>query len=311
MGNSSRTKTQEGFQVAAFYSFIPLPVETISLLLSDLPELAHEHNLLGSVLVASEGINGTICGSKEGVIIFIDYLKTLLKVDLLDVKYSFTPNQAFRRFKSRRKTEIVTMGIPNVNPLLMAGEYIDPLDWNSLIEDEETLLIDTRNQYEVAIGTFEGAINPNTKCFRDFPHWVEQKLLPLLEARQPKKVAMFCTGGIRCEKATSLLQKKGINGVCHLKGGILNYLEKVPDKDSRWKGECFVFDQRVAVNQNLEPGIHSLCHARGMPLSPEDRQMPSYVRGVQCPHCIDLFNQRDRERFAERQRQMDVNQETS
>jgi UPF0176 protein len=207
----------------------------------------------------------------------------------------------------RLKREIVTMGEPQVQPYLASavGTHVPPEQWDALIADPDTLVIDTRNAYEVAIGSFAGAIDPGTTTFREFPHWVEQELRPLVEQRQPKAIAMFCTGGIRCEKATAYLQQQGFEGVHHLEGGILRYLEEIPEERSRWRGECFVFDHRVAVNHRLEPGDHSLCHACGLPLSPADRQLASYVAGVSCRHCLDRFSDADRARFAERQRQME------
>jgi UPF0176 protein len=199
------------------------------------------------------------------------------------------------------------MGQPEVAPYLAStvGTHVPSDQWDALISDPDTLVIDTRNAYEVAIGTFAGAINPGTASFREFPAWVERELRPLVAERQPKAIAMFCTGGIRCEKATAYLQQQGFTGVHHLQGGILRYREETPEQDSIWRGECFVFDQRVALNHRLEPGEHSLCHACGQPLSPEDCQLASYEPGVSCRHCIDRFSDGDRARFAERQRQID------
>ena len=211
----------------------------------------------------------------------------------------------FRRFKARRKKEIVTIGDKSVDPRASVGTYVDPHDWNALIDDPETLVIDTRNHYETAIGTFSGALDPQTESFRDFPQWAEETLKPLVAEQGPKRIAMFCTGGIRCEKASSYLQQHGFGEVHHLRGGILSYLEQVPEQQSRWQGECFVFDQRVALNHRLEPGQHSLCHACGLPLSPQQRALPTYIKGVQCVHCVDRFSTADRERFAMRQRQID------
>jgi UPF0176 protein len=182
---------------------------------------------------------------------------------------------------------------------------VPPGQWDALIADPDTLVIDTRNAYEVAIGSFEGAIDPGTATFREFPQWVERELRPLVEQRQPRAIAMFCTGGIRCEKATAYLQQQGFAGVHHLEGGILRYLEEIPEPLSSWRGECFVFDKRVAVNHQLEPGEHSVCHACGLPLSPADRELASYVAGVSCRHCLERFSDADRQRFAERQRQME------
>jgi UPF0176 protein len=186
------------------------------------------------------------------------------------------------------------------------GAYLDPQGWNALIASPDTLVIDTRNAYEVAVGSFAGALDPGTASFRDFPAWVERELRPLVEARRPRALALFCTGGIRCEKATAHLIQEGFEGVHHLQGGILRYLEAVDPAESRWQGECFVFDQRVAVNHRLEPGDHSLCHGCRMPLSPADRALSSYCEGVSCRHCIDRHAPEDRERFRERQRQVDL-----
>ena len=296
--------------VAAFYAFTPLDADQREALLSALPPLAREGHVLGSVLVASEGVNGTISGPESGVENLLAHLHRQLNLgqhhfERLEVKRSWAERSVFRRFKARRKKEIVTMGIEGVNPRINVGTYVDPEDWNALVDDPDTLVIDTRNHYETAIGSFDGAIDPGTDSFRDFPHWAESELRPLVDGTAPKRIAMFCTGGIRCEKASSYLQQQGFGEVHHLRGGILKYLEQVPEEDSRWRGECFVFDQRVAVNHQLEPGEHSLCHACGLPLSPQQRSLPSYIKGVQCLHCIDRFSKSDRARFAMRQRQMD------
>ena len=296
------------FLVAAFYAFTPLERDTLSLLLKELPALAAQETVLGSVLLAPEGVNGTISGPDEGV----DQLLKRLRCDLdlgeahferLQVKFSRCDRQAFRRFKARRKKEIVTMGVPSVDPRARVGTYVSPADWNAVVDDPDTLLIDTRNRYEVAIGSFEGAVDPGTESFRDFPEWVEKELRPLVERRAPARIAMFCTGGIRCEKASSFLMQNGFPEIHHLQGGILSYLEQIPESASRWRGECFVFDQRVALNHQLQPGQHRLCHACGLPLTPEQRAMESYIPGVQCLHCKDRFSDQDRARFRERQRQ--------
>jgi UPF0176 protein len=204
----------------------------------------------------------------------------------------------------RIKREIVTMGCPTVKPAEQVGTYVPPQQWDALIRDPDVLVVDTRNAYEVAVGTFAGAIDPGTESFREFPAWVEQELRPLVEQRQPKAIAMFCTGGIRCEKSTAYLLQQGFDNVHHLQGGILRYLEEMPEQGSSWQGECFVFDQRVSVNHQLEPGSYSLCHACGLPLSPADRELASYLEGVSCRHCLERFSDADRARFAERQHQM-------
>ena len=296
--------------VAAFYAFTPLNDEQRETLLALLPPLARDGSVLGSVLVAPEGVNGTISGPESGVHAVLDHLRDSLDLGQdhyarLEVKRSWADKPVFRRFKARRKKEIVTIGMSNVDPRTSVGTYVDPKDWNALVDDPDTLVIDTRNSYETAIGTFDGAIDPGTESFRDFPYWAEQTLRPMLEQQGSKRIAMFCTGGIRCEKASSYLQQEGFGEVHHLRGGILKYLEQVPENESRWKGECFVFDQRVALNHQLEPGEYSLCHACGLPVSAEQRSLPSYIKGVQCLHCVDRFTDADRERFAMRQRQID------
>ena len=296
--------------VAAFYAFTPLDDEHRETLLSSLPILAGKGSVLGSVLVAHEGVNGTISGPESGVDAVLNHLRTSLVLGndhfaRLEVKRSWAEKPVFRRFKARRKKEIVTIGVASADPRTSVGTYVEPENWNALVDDPDTLVIDTRNSYETAIGTFEGAIDPSTESFRDFPQWAESTLRPLIEKKGSKRIAMFCTGGIRCEKASSYLQQQGFGEVHHLRGGILKYLEQVPEAESRWQGECFVFDQRVALNHQLEPGEHSLCHACGLPVSAQQRELPSYIKGVQCVHCVDRFTPEDRKRFAERQRQFD------
>ena len=296
--------------VAAFYAFTPLESDRRELLLERLPSLAEEGEVLGSILVAQEGVNGTISGPEHGVDAVLAHLRVSLDLgddhyERLEVKRSWADKPVFRRFKARRKKEIVTIGVTSVDPRASVGTYVEPEDWNALIDDPDTLVIDTRNSYETAIGTFDGAIDPGTESFRDFPQWADQSLRPLIEQNNSKRIAMFCTGGIRCEKASSYLQQQGFGEVHHLRGGILKYLERMPEAESRWQGECFVFDQRVALNHRLEPGEHSLCHACGLPVSAEQRTLPSYIKGVQCVHCVDRFTDADRQRFAMRQQQID------
>ena len=296
--------------VAAFYAFTPLDDFRREALLETLPVLARDGAVLGSVLVAHEGVNGTVSGPEPGVDAVLAHLRTSLDLGddhyaRLEVKRSWADQPVFRRFKARRKKEIVTIGISRVDPSASVGTYVDPQDWNALVDDPDTLVIDTRNSYETAIGTFDGAIDPGTESFRDFPRWAEQTLRPMLEQQGSKRIAMFCTGGIRCEKASSYLQQEGFGEVHHLRGGILKYLEQVPESESRWRGECFVFDQRVALNHQLKPGEYTLCHACGLPVSAEQRRLPTYIKGVQCLHCVDRFTDADRERFAMRQSQID------
>ena len=291
--------------VAAFYRFAAL--EGLPDLQRQLGDLAAAEGVSGTILLAAEGVNGTIAGADAGVQALLARLRQVAGLERLEAKFSRSEIQAFHRLKVRLKREIVTMGEPQVSPYLASavGTHVPPGQWDALISDPDTLVIDTRNAYEVAIGSFEGAIDPGTATFREFPQWVERELRPLVEQRQPRAIAMFCTGGIRCEKATAYLQQQGFAGVHHLEGGILRYLEEIPEPLSSWRGECFVFDKRVAVNHQLEPGVHSVCHACGLPLSPADRELASYVAGVSCRHCLERFSDADRQRFAERQRQME------
>jgi UPF0176 protein len=290
--------------VAAFYRFAAL--DDLPALRKELQDLAAAAAVRGTILLAAEGVNGTIAGPEAGVKTVLARLRRVPGLERLKAKFSRTREQAFHRLKVRLKREIVTLGQPGMRPYLATavGTHVPPEQWDALITQPDTLVIDTRNTYEVAIGTFAGAIDPGTASFRDFPAWVERELGPLVAERQPRAIALFCTGGIRCEKATAYLQQKGFAGVHHLEGGILRYLEERPEAGSSWRGECFVFDQRVAVNHRLEPGEHSLCHACGLPLSPADCQEASYEPGVSCRHCIERFSDGDRARFRERQRQM-------
>ena len=306
-----QSKGMSRLLVAAFYAFTPLDEADREALLNALPTLARQSSVLGSVLVALEGVNGTISGPEPGVNALLDHLRASLDLGddhyaRLEVKRSWADKPVFRRFKARRKKEIVTIGVASVDPRANVGTYVEPADWNALVDDPDTLVIDTRNSYETAIGTFDGAIDPGTESFRDFPQWADTTLRPLIEQNGSKRIAMFCTGGIRCEKASSYLQQQGFGEVHHLRGGILKYLEQVPEAKSRWQGECFVFDQRVALNHRLEPGEYSLCHACGLPVSAEQRALPSYIKGVQCVHCVDRFTDADRERFSMRQQQMET-----
>jgi UPF0176 protein len=292
-------------RVAAFYRFAPLAEAALPELRQRLLAVGSASEVKGTVLLAPEGVNGTVSGPQQGVEALLGLLQGADPgLASLEVKRHSTEDQAFHRLKVRLKREIVTIGRPELDPTGAVGTYVAPQDWNALLEDPGTLVIDTRNAYEVAVGSFAGAIDPGTASFRDFPEWVERQLRPLVEARRPKALALFCTGGIRCEKATAHLIREGFEGVCHLQGGILRYLEWVDPAASRWQGECFVFDQRVAVNHRLEPGEHSLCHGCRMPLSPADRELPSYLEGVSCRHCADRLTPEDRERFSERQRQV-------
>ena len=293
------------YKVAAFYNFLPITDQDIALLKNELTTLATNQELKGTILLASEGINGTICGVEIGIDLLIKKLKQILKISNINVKYSWTEKQAFRRFKTRKKNEIVTIGLNQINPTQSVGKYIKASEWNEFIQDPNTVLVDTRNEYEIKIGNFAGALNPHTSSFREFPEWVDNYLKPLLEKNPSLKIGMYCTGGIRCEKATSYLIEEGFSDVHHLEGGILKYLEDVPSEKSLWDGECFVFDQRVSLDHDLLPGSHRMCHACGLPVSPEDLKKSTYIKGVQCEGCVNKFTDSDRERFAERQRQID------
>ena len=295
--------------IASFYRFSALEPADLPALQSELRELAKSEAVRGTILLASEGINGTISGPEAGVQLMLARLRQIPGMAPLEAKFSRAEAETFARLKVRLKREIVSMGCPTVKPAEQVGTYVPPQQWDALIDDPDTLLIDTRNSYEVGVGSFRGAIDPGTESFRQFPAWVERQLRPLVAERQPKAIAMFCTGGIRCEKATAYLLQQGFEGVHHLQGGILRYLEEVPEERSSWQGECFVFDQRVTVNHQLQPGSHSLCFACGLPLAPAELQHPAYRAGVSCHHCIARFSDADRARFAERQRQHEQQQQ--
>lgn len=287
--------------VAALYRFTPFADHAA--LQAPLLACCRSHGVKGTLLLAHEGINGTIAGSDTGIAAVLDHIRALPGCADLDVKFSRAPAMPFHRMKVRLKAEIVTMGQPDIDPLASVGTYVAPADWNALIADPDTIVIDTRNDYEVAIGTFQGAIDPQTASFRDFPEWFRARRDELLGQGQAPKVAMFCTGGIRCEKSTAFLKAEGVDEVFHLKGGILKYLEDVPPEQSLWQGECFVFDQRVSVGHGLVPGSHALCHACRRPVSAEQQAMPEYEEGVSCPACFDERTEEQRTGYRERHRQ--------
>ena len=293
------------YKVAAFYNFLSLIDQDILLIKEELTKLATNQEIKGTILLASEGVNGTVCGSENSLNLFFECLKQLLKIPEINVKYSWSDKQAFRRFKARKKKEIVTIGLKQINPSKSVGKYVKASEWNKFLEDPDTVVIDTRNEYEIKIGNFAGALNPNTSSFRDFPAWVQKYLKPLREENPSLKIGMYCTGGIRCEKATSYLIEEGFSDVHHLEGGILKYFEDVSPENSLWDGECFVFDQRVSLRHDLLPGSHRMCHACGLPVSPEDLKKTTYIKGLQCEGCVDKYSDSDRARFAERQRQID------
>jgi UPF0176 protein len=268
-----------------------------------LEKLCRAQGVRGTLLLAPEGINGTIAGSREGVAGVLDYIRGLPDCADLDVKLSSASTMPFHRMKVRVKREIVTMGQPGIDPRASAGTYVETQEWNALISEPETIVIDTRNEYEVAVGTFAGAIDPKTASFRDFPEWFRSVREGLLGSGKQPKVAMFCTGGIRCEKSTAFLKQEGVENVYHLKGGILKYLETVPEEASLWRGECFVFDQRVTVGHALAPGTHELCHACRRPVSVPDIHSPLYEAGVSCRACHAERTEEQRASYRERHRQ--------
>ncbi len=285
--------------VAALYRFAAL--DGLDELRGQLLGFCRENGIKGTLLLAAEGVNGTVAGTDAAVAALLERLVALRPaLSPLDVKLSRAVSaEPFRRTKVRIKREIVTMGVDDIDPRADAGTYVEPGDWNALLSDPDTVLIDTRNAYEVALGTFGGAIDPGTESFRDFPRWAEDNKAQL----EGKRVAMFCTGGIRCEKASAYLRRLGPAEVFHLKGGILRYLEDVSPEDSLWQGECFVFDERVGLRHGLQEGEASLCRACRRPLTPEDRASPLYREGIACAACVDERSEADRARFAERQRQ--------
>ena len=288
------------FSIAAFYKFTKISL--LSELQTEFYEFLESLSIKGTVLLAEEGINGTVSGSSKSIDKFKNFL---FEKDLLsesDFKVSFADFMPFPRLKVKLKKEIVTIGNCEINPREKVGEYVDPLDWNQLISDEDVLVLDTRNTYEVSIGSFEGAIQPETTNFREFPEWAETEGSKL---PKDKKIAMFCTGGIRCEKASSFLKDKGFEKVYHLKGGILNYLEKVKPEESLWNGECFVFDDRVALNHKLEPGSYDLCHGCRMPITEDDKLSAKFIRGVSCAYCFDDKTEEQKRRYMDRQMQIE------
>ncbi|NYT47383.1 MAG: rhodanese-related sulfurtransferase [Candidatus Methanofishera endochildressiae] len=286
--------------VSALYKFATL--EDFTELRKPLLQLMEKHQVKGTLLLAKEGINGTIAGNRKGVDAIIAWLRSDSRLADIQSKESYEQEMPFYRSKVKLKKEIVTMGIDSIDPKKIVGTYVTPQDWNALISDPEVLLIDTRNDYEVQIGGFKNAINPETETFREFPDYVKEHLDP----EKHKKVAMYCTGGIRCEKSTAYLKEQGFDDVYHLQGGVLKYLEEVPVEQSLWEGECFVFDNRVAVNHDLEKGQYDQCYACRYPITEEEKNSKHYQKGVSCPHCYDKVNEKQRQRFAEREKQVQL-----
>lgn len=290
------------FLTAALYKFVDLPDHAA--LREPLHAVCEAQGVKGTLLLAREGINGTIAGPEAGVRAVLAWLRGDARLSDLQHKESWAETPPFHRLKVRLKREIVTLGVPGLDPTRTVGTYVKPADWNALIEQPDVLLIDTRNDYEVKIGTFQGAIDPGIRSFTELPGWLSRQAT--LQGERKPRVAMFCTGGIRCEKSTALLKMQGFEEVYHLEGGILKYLEEVPPEESRWQGECFVFDERVSVGHGLQPGASALCRSCRWPLTEADRRSPLFETGVSCPHCHARRSEEERERLAERQRQVEL-----
>ncbi len=294
--------TRAEFVVAALYKFVAL--NDFHAMREPLLDVCIASGIRGTLLLAREGINGTIAGNRAGIDRVLRYLKSDPRLANLVHKESCDDDMPFHRMKVKLKKEIVTMGVDAIDPNEVVGTYVQPRDWNALVNDPDVLLIDTRNDYEVGIGTFAGAVDPHTTSFREFPAYVRKNYDPA----KVKKVAMFCTGGIRCEKASAFMLKEGFEEVYHLEGGILKYLEEVPEQDSRWEGECFVFDNRVAVNHKLEKGRYDQCFGCRHPITEQDKLSDSYLKGVCCPACYDRLSADQRARFGERQKQIELSE---
>jgi len=286
------------YLVCALYKFVPL--DHFVSFQTPVKQQLKQSNIVGTLLLAPEGINGTIAGNPEKMRQFLCWLQTQPGLGKIEVKESWTHELPFKRSKVKLKKEIVTMGVAGIDPEGSAGTYVEPEDWNGLISDPEVVLIDTRNEYEIEVGQFEGAVNPHTNNFREFPNYAKQNLNP----EKHKKVAMYCTGGIRCEKSTAFLKQSGFENVYHLKGGILRYLEKIPKENSKWRGECFIFDDRVTVDHDLNKGRYDQCHGCRMPITEEDKVSPHYQPGVCCPRCHNQRSPEDKARSAEREKQI-------
>ena len=289
-------------KIAAFYSFTNL--SNLKELQDSFSEFLQKKDIKGTVLLASEGINGTVAGQESSIGEFKNFLKSKNLFEARNFKTSRCELDPFPRLKIKLKDEIVTIGNKLVDPKKVVGEYIQPEDWNHLISDEEIMVLDTRNTYEYSIGSFKNSIQPETTNFREFPKWLEE--LESLGIDKNKKVAMFCTGGIRCEKASSLMKSRGFKNIYHLQGGILNYLEKINEEDSLWNGECFVFDDRVSINHKLQVGSYDMCHGCRMPITNFDKVSKHYKKGVSCPNCFDKKTPDQKKRYADRQKQVDL-----
>lgn len=290
----------EKYLTCALYKFVSLPDFTG--LQAPLQKIMSDNNVFGTLLLAAEGINGTIAGLPSDVQAVLGWLEQQPLLSGIDQKNSYHSEIPFYRSKVKLKKEIVTMGVEGIDPKQVVGTYVKPNEWNALISDPDVMVVDTRNDYEVEIGTFKNAIDPQTKTFRDFPAWAEKNL----DKEKHKKVAMFCTGGIRCEKSTAYMKEQGFDEVYHLEGGILKYLEEVPKDQTLWEGECFVFDNRVAVGHDLKRGSYDQCHACRMPITEQEKLSEFYQQGLACHHCHDVVADDRKARFAERQKQVEL-----
>lgn len=286
------------YVVCALYKFVALP--NFEAIRQPLLDFMNQESVRGTLLLAREGINGTVSGSREAISNLLSWLDKQDGLENISYKESFTDESPFKRTKVKLKKEIVTMGVEDIDPNKVVGTYVEPKDWNALIADPEVVLIDTRNDYEIAVGTFKNAVDPETKTFREFPDYVKDNLDPT----KNKKVAMYCTGGIRCEKSTAYLKEQGFEEVYHLKGGILKYLEDVPKEESTWEGECFVFDDRVTVDHDLQPGNYDQCNACRLPITEEDKASELYEQGVSCPHCFEQTSDEQKARYRQREFQI-------
>jgi UPF0176 protein len=286
--------------VAAFYKFTE--IEDLTTLQESIESCCIENDVRGIVLLASEGINSTIAGPRNGVLAVLEFLRKDPRFDGLTWKESIAKEQPFRKLRVRLKKEIVTMGVPGIDPERLVGTYIKPEDWNDLISDPDVIVVDTRNDYEVEIGTFKDAVNPDITSFGELPEWIKNNI----DIQTQPRVAMFCTGGIRCEKSTALLKEAGVKDVFHLEGGILKYLELIPEDRSLWDGQCFVFDERVSVGHGLEVGEYELCRGCRYPICEEDKSSSLFREGISCPRCHDQTTDQQKARFAERQKQIEL-----
>lgn len=288
------------YVTCALYKFVALP--NYGSIRHPLLKVMTDNQVYGTLLLASEGINGTISSTRAGIDAVLNWLSQQPGLENIDTKESFDKEIPFYRTKVKLKKEIVTMGVEGIDPRQVVGTYVKPQDWNDLISDPEVLVVDTRNDYEVEIGTFKHAVDPKTTSFREFPEWANKNI----DRAKTKKIAMFCTGGIRCEKSTAYMKEQGFDEVYHLEGGILKYLEEIPKEQTLWQGECFVFDNRVAVDHDLKRGSYDQCHACRMPITEQEKTLDTYTEGLSCHHCYGKVSEEQKQRFAQRQKQVQL-----